>query len=112
MNTWWICFFPLLILCIFLCAQRKETNKYIESKIRRQKGDTQMQKLAERFLGKDVLLNTVASGAYDGVLKEVVDNAVVLEKGGKETVVNLDYVIRLQEYPKNKNGKRKSVIVD
>ncbi|MBR5618646.1 MAG: hypothetical protein IKW76_02820 [Clostridia bacterium] len=71
-----------------------------------------MQKLAERFVGKDVLLNTVGSGSYDGILKEVVDNAVVLEKDGKETVVNLDYVIRLREYPKNKNGKRKSVIAD
>ncbi|MCR5484569.1 MAG: hypothetical protein K6F09_03145 [Clostridiales bacterium] len=71
-----------------------------------------MQKLAVRFIGKDVLLNTVASGAYDGVMKEVVDNAVVLEKNGKETVVNLDYVIRLREYPRNKRGKRKSLIAE
>lgn len=71
-----------------------------------------MQKLAERFIGKDVLLNTVASGSYDGVIKEVVDNAVVLEKDGKETIVNLDYVIRLREYPRNKNGKRKSLVIE
>ena len=112
MNTWWICFIPLMILFIILAQQRKETNKYIEAKIRRQKGDTEMQKLAVRFIGKDVMLNTVASGAYDGVMKEVVDNAVVLEKDGKETIVNLDYVIRLREYPTNKHGKRKSLIAD
>ena len=112
MNPGLIGMIPLLVLLIVLALQRKETNKYIEARIRKQKGDTKMQKLAVRFIGKDVMLNTVASGAYDGVMKEVVDNAVVLEKNGKETVVNLDYVIRLGEYPKNKRGKRKSLVVE
>ncbi len=71
-----------------------------------------MQTLAQRFIGKDVLLNTVGSGSCDGIVKEVVDNAVVLEKNGEQTVVNLDYVIRMREYPKNKKGKRKSVIAE
>ena len=71
-----------------------------------------MQELAKRFIGKDVLINTVASGTIDGILKEVVGNAVVVEKDGDENVVNLDYVIRLREYPKNKKGKRKTVIAD
>ena len=112
MNTWWISFIPLMVLLIVLAQQRKETNKYIESRIRKQKGDTEIQKLAVRFIGKDVMLNTVASGTYDGVIKEVVDNAVVLEKNGKETIVNLDYVIRLREYPANKHGKRKPLVVE
>ena len=71
-----------------------------------------MQELAKRFIGKDVLINTVASGTIDGILKEVVDNAVVIDRNGAESVVNLDYVIRLREYPTNKNGKRKTVITD
>ena len=71
-----------------------------------------MQELAKRFIGKDILINTVASGTIDGILKEVVGNAVVVEKDGDENVVNLDYVIRLREYPKNKKGKRKTVITD
>ena len=45
-------------------------------------------------------------------MKEVVDNAVVIDRNGAESVVNLDYVIRLREYPTNKNGKRKTVITD
>ena len=71
-----------------------------------------MQELAKRFIGKDVLINTVASGTIDGILKEVVDNAVVIDRNGAESVVNLDYVIRLREYPKNKKGKRKTIIDD
>ena len=112
MNTWWVSVFPLLILFLVLSQQKKETVKYLETRIRKQKGDTQMQQLALRYIGKDVLLTTVASGSYDGVLREVVDNAAVLDKNGQETVVNLDYVIRLREYPKNKNGKRKALVAD
>lgn len=71
-----------------------------------------MQELAKRFIGKDVLVNTVGSGAVDGILKEVIDNAVVLDKDGKENIINLDYVIRLREYPTDKKGKRKSIVLD
>ena len=70
-----------------------------------------MYTIAQRYIGKDVLLTTVASGNYDGVVKEVVDNAVVLEKNGEQIVVNLDYVIRMREYPHNKRGSRKSMFV-
>ena len=57
MNNWWI--IPVALLCIILALQRKETNQYIESRIRKQKGDVEMQKLAQRYIGKDVLLNNV-----------------------------------------------------
>ena len=112
MQTWWVSFFPLILLLVIVYYQRKETDQFIAARIKRQKGDADMQTIAQRYIGKDVLLNTVASGSYDGVIKEVVENAVVLEKDGKETVVNLDYVIRLREYPRKKNGKRKSIVTD
>ena len=65
-------YFPLIILFIIIITGRKETEKYIEARIRKKKGDIEMQEVARRFIGKDVLINTVASGNYDGILKEVV----------------------------------------
>lgn len=112
MGTWWIVWFPLILLFLILYLQRRETDQTIAARAKRQKGDVEMQTLAQRFIGKDVLLSTVGSGSCDGVLREVVDNAVVLEKNGEQTVVNLDYVIRMREYPRNKKGKRKSVIAE
>lgn len=112
MDNWWICYLPLIVLFWLLFQNRKEMNQYLEVRIKRKKGDKEMQELAKRFIGKDVYINTVASGAVDGILKEVVDNAAVLEKDGKESVVNLDYVIRIREYPTNKNGKRKLMVAD
>lgn len=70
-----------------------------------------MEELARRYIGKDVLINTVTSNTVDGVLKEVTGNAAVIEKNGETSVINLDFVIRLREYP-TKNGKRKSFVFD
>ena len=112
MSNWLIYYLLFVFVFWMLFRNRKQTEKYIEAKIKRRNGDKDMQELVKRFIGKDVLINTVASGTIDGILKEVVDNAVVIDRNGAESVVNLDYVIRLREYPKNKKGKRKTVITD
>lgn len=109
-NWWWL--ISIAVLFWILREDKKETNQHIEARIRKKEGDTQMQELAKRFLGKDVLINTISLGNIDGILEEVQDNAIILKKDEKESVVNLDYVIRLREYPKDKNGKRKSIITD
>ena len=49
---------------------------------------------------------------YEGIIKEVTDGAVLVEKNGKLEAINLDFVIRIREYPRNKNGKKKSVVLD
>ena len=36
----------------------------------------------------------------------------MVEMGGKTEAINLDFVIRIREYPRNKNGKKKSVVFD
>ena len=41
----------------------------------------------------------------DGVVKEVSDNGVVLENKDGLQIVNLEYVLKVREYP-YKNGKR------
>lgn len=112
MNGLWVCYLPILMFFFILLIQRRESEKGVETMIKRKKGDSEMRTIAQRFIGKDVLMSTVGSGSFDGVLKEVSDNAAVLEKNGEEVVVNLDYVIRLREYPKNKKGKRKSIVSD
>ncbi len=112
MSNWLIYYLLFVFVFWMLFRNRKQTEKYIEAKIKRRNGDKDMQELAKRFIGKDILINTVASGTIDGILKEVVGNAVVIDRNGAESVVNLDYVIRLREYPKNKKGKRKTIIDD
>lgn len=48
-------------------------------------------------------------GRADGVIKEVTGNGIVLENKNGVQVVNLDYVVKLREYPYNKKGKRSTI---
>ena len=72
-----------------------------------------MIELAKRFLGKECLIYAFDSNhQFEGVIQEVSNGAVLLEKDGKLEAINLDFVIRIREYPRNKNGKKKSVVID
>ena len=72
-----------------------------------------MKELAARFIDKEcVIYSFDSSHQYEGVIKEVTDGAILVEKDGKTEAINLDFVIRIREYPKNKNGKKKSVVLD
>ncbi len=72
-----------------------------------------MKELATKFIDKECIIYSFdGSHQYEGVIKEVTDGAILIEKDGKIEVLNLDFVIRIREYPRNKNGKKKSVILD
>ena len=109
MNSSYLIFIFLIII-IFISHHNNE--KALCAYLAKKKGDISMQELAKRFIGKDVLINLISQGTVDGILTEVCDNAAVIEKDGHTAVINLDFVVRLREYPKNKNGKRKSIVAD
>lgn len=72
-----------------------------------------MKELAKRFIGKECLICAFDNNhQYEGVIKEVTEGAILVEKAGMSEVINLDFVIRIREYPKNKKGKKKSVVLD
>lgn len=70
-----------------------------------------MFELAKRFLGKECLIYTFNS-QLTGTVKEVNAGAVLLENGNSLEAVNFDFIVRIREYPRKKNGKKKSVILD
>jgi len=70
-----------------------------------------MKELAKRFIDKECVISAFDSNhQFEGILKEVTDGAILLEKDGKIEAINLDFVIRIREYPKNKKGKKKLVV--
>ena len=72
-----------------------------------------MIELAKRFIGKECLIYSLGNGSQlEGTIKEVSDSAILIEKGGTIEAINLDYVTRIREYPKNKKGKKKSIVLD
>ena len=72
-----------------------------------------MKELAKRFIDKECVISSFdGNHQYEGVIKEVTDGAILVENNGKMEALNLDFVIRIREYPRKKNGKKKSVILD
>lgn len=114
-------FLPLLIILFLvilpLLARRKRAaavRQFLNRK-KQNKESNEMKELAKRLIGEDCIIYTITSenGSIQGVLKEVEDGGLVIEKTTGETeIVNLDFVTRIREYPRKKNGKKKSIVVD
>ncbi len=71
-----------------------------------------MKELAKQFIGKECIVYTVTStdSNIQGVIKEIDDGGMVVEKkSGELEIINLDFVTRIREYPRNKNGKKKII---
>lgn len=111
-GTTWICCVLLLLLVLH---EQQKYRVVVRQHIRKKRtGEErkQMRELAKQFIGKQCLVYTIKSDTIQGTLREVGDGGLLLESGGTVEAVNLDYVVRLREYPKKKNGKKKSVVWD
>ena len=74
-----------------------------------------MKELAKQFVGQECMIYTITSndGSVQGVIKEIDDGGMIIERSsGEREVINLDFVTRIREYPRKKNGKKKSVVLD
>ena len=101
----------LMWIIIFFVLLRNRKAVIVRKIIKKRKteGNTEMKELAKRFINKECVIYSFDSNhQFDGVIKEVTDGAILLEKDGKVEAVNLDFVIRIREYPRNKKGKKKS----
>ena len=72
-----------------------------------------MIELAKRFIGKECIIYAFdSSHQFEGIIREVTDGAILIEKEEKLEAVNLDFVIRIREYPRNKKGEKKTLVLD
>jgi hypothetical protein len=108
-------FIIIIVVLIVLMLQRQQRQAVICKKIndrRKEKGEKNpMEELAKNFLGKECIVYTL-NNQIECVVKEVSGGAILVEKKGTLEAVNLDFVTRIREFPRNKNGKKKSVVLD
>ena len=105
----------IMMFAVLLIVLRRRNRIIIEKVInnKRIKGvNTEMRELAERFIEKECLIYSFDGNQYRGVIKEVANGAILVEKDEKLEAINLDFIIRIREYPRSKNGKKKSVVLD
>jgi len=109
-------YIPIIVLWIIIFIMFRNRRAVVARQIikkRKMEGNTEMKELAKRFIDKECLISSFDSNhQFEGVIKEVSDSAILVEKNGKTEAINLDFVIRIREYPRNKKGKKKSVVLD
>ena len=113
-NYLWIA----VILVIFLCIRKKRRTAVavwqIQNRRKHNKEILFMKELAKQFTGEECIIYTITSndGTIQGVIREIDDGGMIIERNsGEREIINLDFVTRIRQYPKKKNGKKKSLII-
>ena len=103
-----------IILALFWMAKQRRIAaiRHVLNRKRNSGKDKAMEELARRFIGKECIIYTVTStdSSIQGTVKDVTDGGIVLEKDGNVEAVNLEYVTRIREYPRNAKGKKKMIV--
>lgn len=103
-----------IILALFWMTKQRRIAaiRHVLNRKRNSGKDKVMEELARQFIGKECIIYTVTStdSSIQGTVKDVTDGGIVLEKDGNVEAVNLEYVTRIREYPRNAKGKRKTIV--
>lgn len=101
----------LIIYVITQGTKRKNAAIINHCKNHKHKEILKMKELAQRFIGKECLIYTIASdsSSVKGVIREITENGLLIENNGNLQAVNLEYITRIREWPKNAKGKKKTV---
>lgn len=113
---WMIAVCWLLFLIVFLPRRRQKLAAAAHHIRKKGKEEREaMETLAKQFIGKECIIYTITSndGSVQGTIREVSGGGMLIEDArGQLQAVNLEYVTRIREYPRNKKGKKESVILD
>lgn len=109
----------IVALIIFFCILKGRRTAaavwQIQNRRKQNKENVVMKELAKQFIGEECIIYTITSieGSIQGVIKEIDDGGMVIERNsGEREIVNLDFVTRIRQYPRKKNGKKKGVVLD
>ena len=116
-NTYLILLAVLLLVIIPWIARRRRLAavRHILNQKKRNKENSEMKELAKQFLEKECIIYTITSNdsSIQGVIKEIDDGGMLIERNtGEKEIINLDFIPRICEYPRKKNGRKKGVVLD
>ena len=116
MEAYLVIIVALIIFFFFLKRRRTAAAVWqIQNRRKQNKENVVMKELAKQFIGEECIIYTITSieGSIQGVIKEIDDGGMVIERNsGEREIVNLDFVTRIRQYPRKKNGKKKGVVLD
>ena len=120
MDSLYIVIFALLVLVIIpgmLRRRRLAEIRHILNKNKKQQQQQQqrevgtMKELAKQFIGRECIIYTVMSNdsSIRGVIREVTDGGIIVENKEGTEAINLEYITRIREWPRNAKGKKKQI---
>ena len=68
--------------------------------------------MMKRFIDKEVIITTLHNdySSLEGFVREVNENWLVIETANKGLdMINIEYIVRIREYPRKPNGKKKTI---
>ena len=107
----WIIWYLFFIVFIAVYLQRRRRmqqliHKHIKRKIG--KGINVMNELMKKYIGLEVIIYTGFS-SVSGKLTKIEDGWAEIETETGNEIINLEYISRIKEYPRNKKGKKSSI---
>lgn len=105
-------FLPLLILALFAALTVQGRRTVTAKHIIKHKENIAMKELAKRFIGKECIIYTLygLSSSVSGTIREIGESGVIIESKDGTELINLEYITRIREWPRNAKGKKKAFI--
>lgn len=70
-----------------------------------------MNEIIKNFIGKECFIHTFQTQLV-GTIESLEDNWISIKNANGLEIVNIDYISRIREFPRNKKGKKKFIIGD
>lgn len=107
-------YLPIIMLFIILFILRKREKRELMLQIIRRKRTSErftMTELIKNYIDKECIIYAFET-QITGIIKQVTDKAVLIECKDGTQIINTDFIVRVREYPRDKNGKKKSIITN
>ena len=103
----------VLYFIIFYSSNKKKKIKIVKNHIKNKKsgkGKSAMRELSNRFIGKECVIQSL-EGQIVGIIKQVSESGILIENSNhNEEIINLELVVSIKEFPRNKKGKKKIIV--
>lgn len=93
-----------LILFIIMTTRKRNNRTIIANQIinNTRTENLKMFELAKRFIEKECIIYAFDGNQYNGVIKEVNEGAILIDKKGNTEAINLNFVVRIKEIQRGK----------
>ena len=110
---WYLITLPLLWIVLYIVFSRQKLlRKVIRHTIIKKHNKSavikeilEMEEFAKRFIGKSVIVYTIKDSNNYGVVEEVENVALVLKDNDELQLINMEYIISIEEVKEKKKKK-------